>query len=74
MPILPSCVSGIQKCYLFYVGQLKMPETHFKKVTSPPLPVFYHCTAKKKDIAFEIWYVCFMYVALKHKCRFLDKS
>ena len=30
MPILFSFVSGLQKCYLFFVQQLEMPKTSFQ--------------------------------------------
>ena len=43
----------------FYVRQFEMPKIAFQKVTSSHF-LFYHCTAKYKDIAlkFGVLFVC----------------
>ena len=43
-------LSQNSKNVIFYVRQFKMPKIALKKVTSSTLPVFYHCTAKNKDV------------------------
>ena len=52
-PILCSFVSEFQKCYLFLRTTNSNVKNFISKVTSSLLPVFYHCTAKNKDLALK---------------------
>ena len=48
--ILSSFVLGFQNG-ISCVRKLEVPQNMLQKVTSSPLPVFYHCTTKSEDIA-----------------------
>ena len=67
MPILLSFVSGFQKCH-FYVRQFEMPKNRLKSDVAFASFLPFH---SKKDMAFEIWFACCLYVALEHIFRFL---
>ena len=64
------CLKIPKMLLIFTYGNLKCQKI-IKKVTSSPLPVFYHCTAKCKGYCFEIWYVCCLYVGLQYTFGFV---
>ena len=73
-----SCRVSSQDCknaICFYLRQLETPKIAFRKADVITFTNFVdHCTANNKKYCFEIWYVCYLCVALQHVVHFFDNS